>query len=134
MASLIASSAPIRPAGGYCSTPARLPIRSTAGSITASSCGSSPTATASARKSGAPELAPGRLADRLAQEGEDRDQHGGADDRRVGQVEGPREVRQVDPVHHPAPERAGGAEQPVAEVAGRPAEQQPERDRPGNTA
>ena len=68
-----------------------------------------------------------------AAHGEQDRQHAAADDGGIGEVEhGP--VRQFDPVHHVAAHRPGGAEQPVREVAGGAAEQQAERDRPGQAA
>src|SRR5271166_4738111 len=58
-----------------------------------------------------------------AEQSEQDDQDAGADDGGVGQVED-RPVRQLDPVDDAALEGAGGAEDPVQQVAGGPAEQQ----------
>ncbi len=70
---------------------------------------------------------------RDAASGQQDGQDAAADDGRVGQVEdGP--VRQLDPVDHVAAEQAGAAEDPVDQVAAGPAEQQAQRQRPGQAA
>ena len=72
----------------------------------------------------------GRSRPGRAPEGQQHDQDAAADDRRVGEVED-REVLGRDEVHDRALEDAGRTEDPVGEVAERTAEQQAERDRPG---
>jgi hypothetical protein len=68
------------------------------------------------------------------EQAEDHDQHGRAGDGRVGDVERPREVRQVDPVHDPAAQRPRRPEEPVRQVAQGPAQQQAEGDGPAAAA
>ena len=69
-----------------------------------------------------------------AAQGEQDDQDAGADDAGVGDVEHRPVAGHLDPVNHVAAERAGRAEDPVDQVAGGPAEQQPEGDGPAGAA
>src|SRR5690349_21734972 len=96
-----------------------------------------PTGPVENRKAGArPALSPGRsaLVDGAVRveplEGQQHDQDAAAHDRRVREVED-REVLGRDEVDHRPLEHAGRAEQPVGEVAEGTAQQQTERDRPG---
>src|ERR1700729_1756899 len=106
---------------------------------------SRPSGTASRRSSGSV-IGPGRWWLRIrgggagagavqadTEQSEQDDQDAGADDGGVGQVED-RPVGQLDPVDDAALERAGGAEDPVEQVAGGPAEQQAQRDGPAHAA
>ena len=68
-----------------------------------------------------------------AAQGQQPDQHGGADDGDVGDV-ADEQAEVVDEVHDVAPAGAGLADHPVGEVAQRPAEQQAERPGPAAAA